>query len=96
MLYIQISIVILCLRNHALITITSFRWTSILIHFVKEYVYSIGSSQPKKKFKNQDERKEREKKKKFYTPFNWFVLISGTGLVLACRSDSESYYGFGS
>ena len=22
------------------------------------------------------------------------MLLSGTGLVLACRSDSESYYGF--
>ena len=29
--------------------------------FVKEYVYSIGSSQPKKKLKNQDERKEKRK-----------------------------------
>jgi hypothetical protein len=50
---------------------------------------------------NQEEVKEsgREKRKerrKIYTPFSWFVLISGTGLVLACRSDSESYYGFGS
>jgi hypothetical protein len=42
---------------------------------------------------NQEEVKER---RKIYTPFSWFVLISGTGLVLACRSDSESYYGFGS
>ena len=38
---------------------------------------------------NQEEVKEsgREKRKerrKFYTPFSWFVLISGTGLVLAC------------
>jgi hypothetical protein len=80
----------------ALTTITSFRWTSILIRFIKEYVYSIGSSQSKKKLKNQDERKEKKEEKKIYTPFSWFVLISGTGLVLACRSDSESYYGFGS
>jgi hypothetical protein len=45
-----------------------------------------------KKLKNQDEK--REKKKKFNTPFSWFVLISSTGLVLACQSNSESYYGF--
>ena len=50
---------------------------------------------------NQEEVKEsgREKRKerrKIHTPFSWFVLISGTDLVLACRSDSESYYGFGS
>ena len=37
---------------------------------------------------------EKKKEEKFYTPFSWFVLISGTDLVLACRSDSESYYGF--
>jgi hypothetical protein len=73
----------------ALTTIASFRWTSILIRFVKEYVYSIGSSQPKNKLKNQDKRK-------IYTLFSWFVLISSTGLVLVCRSDSESYYRFGS
>jgi hypothetical protein len=54
-----------------------------------------GSFQPKKKLKNQDERREKIRKK-IHTPFSWFVLISGTGLVLACRSDSESYYGFGS
>ena len=53
------------------------------------------SSQPKKKLKNQDERREK-RRKKIYTPFSWFVLISGTGLVLACRSDFESYYRFGS
>ena len=47
-----------------------------------------------KKLKNQDERREKKKEDKFYTPFSWFVLISGTDLVLACRSDSESYYGF--
>ena len=46
-----------------------------------------GSSQPKKKLKNQDEK--REKKKNFYTPFSWFMLISGTGLVLACQSDFD-------
>ena len=34
-------------------------------------------------------------KKKIYTPFSEFVLVSGIGSVLACRSDSESYYGFG-
>jgi hypothetical protein len=45
-----------------LTTITSFRWTSILIHFVKEYVYSIECSQPKKKLKNQDERREKRRK----------------------------------
>ena len=74
-------------------------------HFfqVDQYIYSfckgvclqywpIGSFQPKKKLKNQDERKE----KKIYTPFSGFVLVSGTGSVLACRSDSESYYRFGS
>ena len=41
-------------------------------------------------------REERKEEKNFYTPFRWFMLISGTGLVLACRSDSESYNGFGS
>ena len=47
----------------ALTTITSFMWTSVLIRFVKEYVYSIGSSQSKKKLKNQDERKEKKEEK---------------------------------
>ena len=51
-------------------------------------------------FPTQEEVKEsgwekREKKKKFYTPFNWFMLISGIDLLLTCQSDSESYYGFG-
>ena len=53
--------------TEALTTITSFRWTNILIHFVKEYIYSIGNSQPKKKLKNQDKRKEKKEEK--------FILI---------------------
>ena len=40
-------------------------------------------------------REKRKERRKIYTPLSWFVLISGTGLVLACRSDSESYYRFG-
>ena len=35
--------------------------------FVNEYVYSIGSSQLKKKLKNQDERKERKEEKNLYS-----------------------------
>jgi hypothetical protein len=54
-----------------LTTITSYRWTSILICFVKEYIYSIGSSQPKKKLKNQDERKEKKEVKFLYS----FLLV---------------------
>ena len=67
----------------------------IQLFYIKEYVIILWE------FPTQEEVKEsgwekREKKKIFYTPFRWFVLISGTGLVLACRFDSESYYGFGS
>ena len=35
----------------------------MLIRFVNEYVYSIGSSQPKEKLNNQDERKEKKEEK---------------------------------
>jgi len=34
-------------------------------------------------------------KENFSYTVNWFVLISGTGLILASRFDSESWFGFG-
>ena len=77
-----------------MITITSFRWTSIFNYFAKEYVIILWEFPTQEKVK--ESGREKRKKKKFYTPFSWFVLISGTDLVLACQSDSESYYGFGS
>ena len=71
------------------------RWTIIFSYFVKEYVFFILWEFPTQGEVKEPGR-EKIKKKIFYIPFSWFILISGICLVLACRSDSDSYYGFGS
>ena len=57
---------VFCMNSYRCSDYYHFLQVDLYTHsFVKEYVYSIGSSQPKKKLKNQDERNEKKEEKNF-------------------------------